>query len=258
MYSELIHIYGPFSIHSFGLFIIVGLGIFTWLTLKHPMRKKIISSERFIEVIGIGTLISIITARVLYIAMDWHAFSTWTEMIALWEGGFSLLGAAIGIVLLLPFYLKKIKVPILPFFDLLALHAPLLQAIARLGCFAAGCCYGSISSLPWAIQYHDPASSAPLCIPLHPAQIYSSLILLIIFLCMYCFLQRMLVIPGRITCIYLMFMSGERFIIDFFRGDREYLSILPFFSVHQYLALGILFCSSVLLLCIQINHTHKV
>jgi phosphatidylglycerol:prolipoprotein diacylglycerol transferase len=63
--------------------------------------------------------------------------------------------------------------------------APFGLAIARLGCLAAGCCFGTVSSLPWAIRY-PPGSLAAnthaslhligpdetFSLPVHPLQIY--------------------------------------------------------------------------------------
>lgn len=256
MYRELIHIYGPFSIHSFGLLIAIGLIVFVSLALKHPWRKALVNENQFINIICIAILAGIIGGRILYVITDWQNMHSVIDIIALWQGGFSLLGSIIGIVIILPLYLRSHKIPILRFFDLLALYAPLMQAIARVGCFFAGCCYGLPTTLPWAVPYeHDNVTG---CIGLHPTQLYSAFLLFVIFLLMYYVIQYRVTKPGQAICIYLMLVSSERFIIDFFRGDRELVPSLPtFISLHQYIAIGIFIFAGVSLLMINKHRIHK-
>jgi hypothetical protein len=40
-----------------------------------------------------------------------------------------------------------------PLTDALAVALPLGFAVGRLGCLAAGCCFGAVSSLPWSVSY---------------------------------------------------------------------------------------------------------
>lgn len=62
-------------------------------------------------------------------------------------------------------------------------------ALLRLGCFAAGCCFGAPSRLPWAVRFpaQSPAwiaqlraglitPSAPASLPVHPLQLYFMLL----------------------------------------------------------------------------------
>lgn len=240
MSRELIHIYGPFSIQSFGFMIAVGLAVFTWLVLSHPSRKKLVTDEQFSTGLMLGILSGIIGGRLLYVFQDYHAMTSIWEPLYFWEGGFSVLGTIFAVLLVVGTYLYKIKVPVLQLFDLLCIYAPLFQSISRIGCFLAGCCYGLPTALPWGITYTDPHSSAPLCIALHPTQLYSSLILLCIFLFIRFGVTRWCTIPGHITCVYLALAGMERFIVDFWRDDRAYFQTPMFnmLSMYQWMALG--------------------
>ena len=141
---------------------------------------------------------------------------------------------------LIPWYLKKINVSIIPFFDLVAIFAPLLQSISRIGCFFAGCCYGIPTTSPWGISYSDTNTVAPLHLTLHPTQLYSSLALLGIFLFMYFILQHTLKKTGQLFAAYLILASTERFIIDLWRADRVLVTnILVPLSFTQVIAMGI-------------------
>lgn len=241
MSRELIHIYGPFSIQSFGLIITVGLLLFTWLIHRHSLRKKLLNDEQFSTVILLGVVSGILGGRLLYVAQEYGSMTSIREAFSFWEGGFSILGTIVAVLTTIGIYLKKIKVPILPFFDLITMYAPLLQAISRLGCFVAGCCYGLPTSLPWAVTYTDPTIAAPTCVALHPTQLYSSIFLFSIFLFLRFKATKFHLKAGQLTMLYLMLASSERFIVDFWRADRAYFASATFrmLSVHQWLALSI-------------------
>jgi len=242
MKRELLHIWGPFSIYSYGLAMAIGVLAFMWLALRHPWRAAIISKEKFIETVCISLIVGLAGARLLFIINSLHKFDSFGELFSLWSGGLSVLGGIIAILAFLPWYLKKIKVPVFPLLDLAALFAPLLHAIARLGCFMAGCCYGQITNVPWAVIYTDTQTEAPLHVPLHPTQLYTSALLFITFLFFYFVLQKKVRCSGQLLMIYLMVEGFLRFSMDFVRADIEYFTFdsAHLFSAHQWI--GLLMC----------------
>lgn len=245
MRKELLHIWGPISIYSYGVAYAIALLVFMRLCLRHPLRKKLISEEKFIEVVMLSLVVGFIGSRTLFVLNAWHEMSSFWEIFAFWNGGFSLLGSFIAILIVIPWYLKKINVPVLPLLDLAALNAPVIHAIARLGCLMAGCCYGCPTTLPWAITYTDAQGDAPINVPLHPTQLYSSIAFFIVFLFLYFVVQKKVKHPGQLLMIYLMFESVIRFCMDFVRNDLEYFdaSFMHIFSIHQWIALGMLLAS---------------
>jgi len=242
MSRELVHIYGPLSINSYGFMIAIGLIVFLWLANKHPLRKQTMSADAFTDVVLIGVLTATVAGRLLYIATEWHTIKHWTEIFNVWEGGFSLLGSTIGIMLFMPLYLAYRQLPILLCLDIIGLHAPLLIGISRIGCFLAGCCYGASTTVPWATMYTNSDSLAPLHIPIHPSQLYSTGILIGAFFFLRYIYQRVSLLPGQAFMLCLMCIGIERFFIDFFRGDQEFFTqpALAVLSIHQWLALGII------------------
>jgi phosphatidylglycerol:prolipoprotein diacylglycerol transferase len=239
MGNELLHIYGPFSIRSYGLMIAIGLALFVWLLQKHPKYKALTLGDKIIDITIVGIIAGLLGGRILFGLSQPEEISSLSDFFSFWNGGFSILGCVLGVLCSIPLYLYYLHVPIIPFLDLIALYAPLLQSISRVGCFFAGCCYGHYTQLPWGVRYTDPYASAPLGICIHPTQLYSSLLLLIIFLGMYYILQNIYTKPGQLTALYLFFIALERFTIDFWRADT--LSASPFgitvFSLHQWIAL---------------------
>jgi len=106
--------------------------------------------------------------------------------------------------------------------DLSAPAIALGQAIGRIGCFMAGCCYGRPSELLWSVTFKDPAAEelvgAPLGISLHPVQLYESLLSLLLFFFLIWLLQRRM-FEGQVILAYTLSYAVMRFFIEFARGD---------------------------------------
>jgi phosphatidylglycerol---prolipoprotein diacylglyceryl transferase len=255
---ELIHIYGPFSIYSYGVAIAFGILTFMWFVQHDPRFKKLNLEKYFTNIIGVGVALAIIGGRGLALLSSHDPFNFW-DLFVFWQGGMSILGAIICVLLFGSFYLRIIKIPILPLLDLIAIYAGILQGFGRIGCFFAGCCYGLPTKLGWAICYTDSNTSAPIGIWMHPTQLYSSIIFFSIFLLMYFILQYKLTKPGQLTTMYLMLASAERFIVGFWRADKEFFAnpALSFLSINQFIALGILSSASIAFIYFTLQPKHS-
>lgn len=150
-----------------------------------------------------------------------------------------MLGTVLAIGCFMSFYLPRAGIPVLQCLDLASFYAPVLHAIARFGCFFAGCCYGIPTTVAWAVMYTDPNSCAPLYEKLHPTQLYSVTAFLAIFVLMVIVRTTIPYRPGLLTTLYMILSGCERFIIDFWRADRCYYPFLPC-AVYQAIALGVI------------------
>ena len=126
MHPELLHIYGPISIQWYGLMIFIGIVVFTYAFLKDPQRKKLISTDQFFDLMTLGIGAGIIGGRLLFILTNRDTHFSLYDSIAVWDGGFSLLGSIIGILFVVPFYLKAKGIKVIELLDLAAVYAPLL------------------------------------------------------------------------------------------------------------------------------------
>lgn len=253
MHRELFHLYGPLAINSFGLMIILGIIIFSILILRDPKRPKLVTTDQYFNILSLAIVSALMGGRALYLLENWQSIESFWEIFAFWEGGFSLLGGIIALLVVMPFYFKKHHLNAIAILDLAAIYAPLLQAISRLGCFFAGCCFGHPTDMPFGII-------SPTCgIPVHPTQLYSAGALFIIFCAQFFWLQKQFKYPGQLICIYLLLMSVERFILDFWRGDRAFTSIsfLHLLSLPQLVALTLAIVASAALIYITFIKKHK-
>jgi phosphatidylglycerol---prolipoprotein diacylglyceryl transferase len=143
-------------------------------------------------------------------------------------------------------YLNRQKLPVLNTMDVFAPGIAIGQAIGRLGCLAAGCCWGKACYLPWGVRFRSNfAAPVPLDRPLHPVQLYESAADLLIFFLLYRFLVRSHR-SGQVMGLYLVLYSTARFIIEFFR-EHEQALVGPF-SLTQWIALALFAVGAILLL----------
>ena len=230
---QLFSLYGPLGIQSFGLFIVAGIIIFTYLFLRDPRSKKLINTEQYYNLLSIAILAGFAGGRLLFALTNWHSFGPVWNIFAFWQGGYSLLGGIVALMIVGPWYLKNHHIPIVPLLDVVSVYAPLLQAVSRIGCYFAGCCYGVPTASALGIYAADCATK------LHPTQLYSAGLLFALFFILYLFGHRLFKKTGQITNAYLIGMSIERFVVDFWRGDREFSFISHALSISQLIALSI-------------------
>ncbi len=241
MPTAILPIYNSIGIHWYGIMMSLGILAGIFVAQLHPLKKTIFADINLIDttifIVGVG----LIGARIFYVINNYEQFNNIREIVNIFNGGLWSIGGIITAAITLPLYLYYKNIPILSFLDFICLHVPLMQSIARIGCFLEGCCFGIASNAPWA---YTPAG---LSYSVHPTQLYSSFLLLLIFLYLYFYVQHRVTVPGQIGFIYLLLASIERFSHDFLRNDnflysgRKYLvnNYLSFFSINQWLCIAI-------------------
>lgn len=236
MDPRLLHIYGPLYVNSYGLAIAIGLIVFVILCQKNKEFSKIVTPDQFNSLFTIGVISALAGGRIWFAITESSSIDSISDLFKPWMGGFSVLGSIVGILIVIPFFLRAYKIPVLKFLDIIALNTPLLHAISRLGCFYAGCCYGMPTDSWYGVVYSHPACIAPLHMPLHPTQLYSSILLAMLFLALYSIKKYLH--EGQIVMLYLVGAGIERFVVDIFRNDRIFLTAwTSYISVNQMLAL---------------------
>jgi phosphatidylglycerol:prolipoprotein diacylglycerol transferase len=114
------------------------------------------------------------------------------------------------------------RIPFWESLDTLAPPMALYIAVARVGCFANGCCHGTPAwDLPWAVTFGPYASDMIYQgIPVHPTQLYEAAGCLAIFGLLMALRNR----PawhGRLAWAFLAAYGTIRFVIEFYRGDLK-------------------------------------
>lgn len=137
--------------------------------------------------------------------------------------------------------------------DILFPPLVLYIAVARLGCFSAGCCHGDPAwGVPWAVIFKDPASACIFeGIPVHPTQLYETLGCLILFGVLMTLRNRS-AWRGGLGWIFLFGYGTLRFLIEFYRGEvRQMVGPL---SLTQVFCMGMIVLGGIMLVR-RFNHS---
>ena len=243
MYPDLFSI-GPLALHTYGLFVALGFiaGIFTAIKIGKSLG---INSNSVLDMGFIIILCGLIGSRLVYIIINFSYYvSNPLDIIKLWQGGLVFSGGLVAVIIAMLLYLKRQKYNIWEVGDLWAPAAAIGQAIGRIGCFCAGCCYGKPTDLPWAVTFTNPKSIATLNIPLHPTQLYSSLSSLIIFIILIVLTAKKK-FEGQVFLWFLILHSTARLLLERFRGDSRGVILTNNLTMTQLIALLILIAAVV-------------
>ncbi|MGE5752343.1 MAG: prolipoprotein diacylglyceryl transferase [Deltaproteobacteria bacterium] len=209
---------GSLKIYSYGVFVAIGFLAALWVAGRE-IRRKGLDRDTFFDMGFWVVITAIIGSRLFHVLVYWEHYRTDpAEIFKLWNGGLVFYGGFLAAVAVCLYYLRRHRMPFLPVADASALGIPLGLAFGRIGCSAAGCCYGKFTTVPWAIVFTDPASLAPLGIPLHPTQIYESLGAFAIFGTLYAARDRFRT-PGMLFWTMIILYGVVRSFLEIFRDD---------------------------------------
>jgi phosphatidylglycerol---prolipoprotein diacylglyceryl transferase len=247
MYPKLISI-GSFYLPTYG--VLVATGFLAGLAIALRLARRIgLPPEKMTNLAVYCAMAGIVGAKLFmflfdlgdYIRNPGQIFSLETLQAAgVFHGGF------IAALLVAVLYIHRQSLPAFPTMDAFAPGVALGQSIGRLGCFAAGCCWGRECDLPWGVRFRsNDAAPVPLDRPLHPVQLYESAADLLIFAILYRHFNRAHR-PGSVIGLYLVLYSSARFVIEFFRVHEQPLA--GPFSLTQWIALALLVLGAAILL----------
>ena len=98
------------------------------------------------------------------------------------------------------------------------------NVFGRLGCFSAGCCYGTECNLPWAVTFHSPdaglLSGTPLGMPLHPVQLYTFLANMLV-LALLLGVRKYRRFVGQVSACYFILEGIGRMVTEIWRADLD-------------------------------------
>ena len=215
---------GSLTIYSYG--VIGAAGFLTGLFLAYRRAPRAgLDPNKIWNLTIYGVLIALGLAKIWLVLGAWDYYSANPREIfsmATLQSAGTFYGGLIGAVVWTVLYTRFQKMPTLAVLDVMAAPLALGHAIARLGCFAAGCCYGRPTAVGWGVTYSDPIaeriSGTPLGVALHPTQLYESAAEFLNFgILLWIGAKRRL--SGQLIGTYFILYGIERGTIEFFRGD---------------------------------------
>jgi phosphatidylglycerol:prolipoprotein diacylglycerol transferase len=216
-------LYKHLIINFYGLFFALGI-ISALLLLYYTAKFRDIKYDKLINFSILMVIIGFLGTRLFYVIFHWSQFQgrPFFNMIAFWRGGLMFQGGPILAVLCAPLLLSFFGLRFWATADVIAPSLALGQAIGRIGCFFAGCCYGQPTSTlnPLAVVFPQN-SQAPAGVPLWPTQLMESVGLVFLFAFLLHILKKANKPNGLVCSIYLAGVGLLRFVVDFYRADNR-------------------------------------
>jgi phosphatidylglycerol:prolipoprotein diacylglycerol transferase len=200
----------------------VALGFLSglWLASRRAVREGM-GAEAVLD-LGPWLIVGAIAgARILFVATYWReqfAGKPFLEAFKVWHGGLVYYGGLAGASLACMLYARRGRRPLWRLADILAPSIALGQVFGRIGCLLNGCCYGRPCHLPWAISFPENNPSGAPSVPVHPTQIYESILSLGLCIAL-TQLYRRRRFDGQIFGLYLVGYALLRSFVELFRGD---------------------------------------
>jgi phosphatidylglycerol:prolipoprotein diacylglycerol transferase len=244
MFPRLFQI-GGFSQSTYG--VLVALAFLAALSLISRLARRAgLNSDRVVNLGILCGVSAIIGAKIMMFLVDipyymrnpGEIFS-----IASLQAGGVFYGGLIAALIAAVVYMRRHTLPPLPTADVFAPGIALGHGIGRLGCFAAGCCWGLPTDLPWGVTFTNPVAQqlvgVPLGIRLHPTQLYESVAEFIIFGVLYWRIGKPHR-PGAIISLYLILYSAARFAVEFVRFHEQPNPFGGLLNTSQYISLALM------------------
>ena len=238
MYPKLFEL-GPFTVYTYGVLLAVSYLLGLKLAMSRG-KKRGLDSNRVLD-LGIYIIIAaLVGAKLLLMVTDFDQFrASPADLLSLARSGGVFYGGLISAVAVAFWYIHRHRMPFWTTCDAFAPGIALGHVTGRLGCFAAGCCYGKPTSVPWAVIFTNPLAAAnvgtPLGIPLHPTQLYEAGAELLILIVILATERRGRPFPGRTFWLYMILYAISRYIIEIYRGDPR--GVIFGISTSQFISL---------------------
>ena len=253
---------GALEIRSYGLLLALSFLIGIYFSV-YRAKKRNVDPNHIMDLSVILIISAIVGSRLLYVLFHLEEFrGRWLDTFSPFQsnGQIGLAGLTVlgGIILCFASSIIFLRLRKLSFFEIADIMIPAVGLgifLTRIGCYLNGCCYG----LPCDDHSHmcvtfPPESAAGSYfpgVPLVPAQLYSSLYGLIIFVVLLV-AERWKKFDGFLLALFFMLYGVSRFIIDIFRYYEDSMVILSFggrgMSLNQGISLTFVLIGIILLI----------
>ncbi|MFO7733286.1 MAG: prolipoprotein diacylglyceryl transferase [Candidatus Aminicenantes bacterium] len=214
---------GPLTIHTYGFMMALGVAMGLWFIYVQA-KKAGLDAPRIMDAAFYTIIVSLIGAKLILLAGNLSFYlSNPRELFSLARSGGVFQGGLTFGVLFALWYFRRKKIPTWATADIIGPALALGHGFGRIGCFSAGCCYGSECSLPWSAVFRDEYASGLTGVPLntavHPVQLYEAALNFLNFLVLFLILKKKK-FDGQVFSLYIVNYSVIRFLTEYFRGDH--------------------------------------
>lgn len=221
MYPELFRI-GNFPINTYGVFLAIAFLAAILITVRLAERDGLPRQQ--VYDLSLWMLLAGLAGSkilMLFTEPDYRENPLLLVSLDFLRSGGVFYGGLIGAVVAGYLLMRRYQLPWWKTADAFAPGLALGSFFGRQGCFAAGCCWGEPTTLPWGVRFTElghQITGVPTGIHLHPTQLYESFAMLLVFLFLFR-LHRRKRFSGQVILAYALLYSAIRFAIEFVRDD---------------------------------------
>jgi phosphatidylglycerol:prolipoprotein diacylglycerol transferase len=221
MYPEIFRL-GNFPINTYGVFLALAF-LCAILIAVRLARRDGLPSEKIYDLCLWMLLAGLIGSKILMLFTEPEYRDNPSQFLSLdfLRSGGVFYGGLLGAVLAGYFLMKRYKLPWWKTADACAPGIAVANFFGRQGCFAAGCCWGKPTTLPWGVKFTEKGheiTGVPIDAYLHPTQLYESFAMLLVFFFLL-WLHKRKRFDGQVILAYALLYSIIRFAIEFVRDD---------------------------------------
>ncbi len=152
-------------IHTYGVLVgggfVSAVTLAAWLAAREwPGEEGERKRDEVFDLAFWVFIAAMIGSRVLFIIVNWKDYAADPKKIFDLGGGLVFYGGLIGASVGAFIYARKHQIDFLRLADIAMLTVSLGQALGRLGCFSAGCCWGDVTKQGFKLGVHFPGNGA--------------------------------------------------------------------------------------------------
>ncbi|HVZ74770.1 MAG TPA: prolipoprotein diacylglyceryl transferase [Polyangia bacterium] len=229
----------PVPIYAYGVMLGTSL-VLGWFVAMRLAREDGIPEQEAGTIYMWTAVWAIIGSRILWFFTD-PGPKNFVDLFKVWQGGLVAYGGMIGGFLASWYNCRKRGIELLRWADVSAPSVVLGTGITRIGCFLFGCDFGRVSDVPWAVTFpgrselaengspawqkhvfelHQLSESAARSLPVHPTQIYESLVGLGLF-GLLMLIRHYRRFSGQVFVGWVVGYGVLRSLIEQFRDDAD-------------------------------------
>ncbi len=212
---------GSLAVRWYGLFwalsFFLGYEIIRRIFIKENIPEK--QADSILIYMAVGSIAGARLGHCFFYDFDYYSQNL-IEVFYIWQGGLASHGGAIGILIALYYFQKKVSNQSFTWLlDRVVIPVALAAFFIRMGNLMNSEIYGVETSLPWGFVFEARGEE----VPKHPTQIYEGLAYLVLFISLgWIYIRKRTKVPvGFFTGFFALFMFTARFLVEFIKEPQS-------------------------------------
>lgn len=228
---------GPLGIRYYGLVYVLGF-LLAYLILKTALDKGRIKNfpreklDAFLVYLIIGVIVGARVFEIIFFEPGYY-LSNPLAMVKIWEGGLAFHGGLFGAFIATYLFARKHKVRFYQIADTLVVPAALALGFGRIANFINAELVGTVTNVPWAVNFNNEVNEAGQKVFRHPSQLYEAAKNFFNFGVLSWLQTWRQWKAGTLFWLFVLLYGVLRFVTNIWRADDRLLGI----SMGQFLSL---------------------